>query len=143
MRKALVLIAVTAVVLVNGWTLPLAVSGFMAGAREGAGFVGEGGVFGEVSLLLSAALLDVSIASALLVFGLVRLIAPGSLTPRQATIVTRSGALALGAPFVIGYLFSGRAFWIVLSLLAFLVGWGVLRAVFWMCSRFVRTSRIG
>jgi hypothetical protein len=39
MRKALVLIAVTAIVVVNGWTLPLAVSGFMAGAREGAGFV--------------------------------------------------------------------------------------------------------
>ncbi|MBM3356272.1 MAG: hypothetical protein FJY54_00890 [Betaproteobacteria bacterium] len=137
------MIAITAIVVVNAWTLPLAVSGFMAGAREGAGFVGEGGVFGGVSLLLSAALLDVSIASALLVFGLARLNAPGPLTPRQAAIVARSGALALGAPFLIGYLLSGRVFWVVLSLLAFLVGWGGLRAVFWVFSRFVRSSRIG
>jgi len=41
MRKACVVIAIVALVGLNGYILPLAVSGFMATAKGNAGFVSE------------------------------------------------------------------------------------------------------
>lgn len=139
MRRAFVLIAIVVLVGLNGYILPLAVSGFMVAAKGNAGFVGEGAIYGGVLLLISAALLDVVIVSGLLVFGLIRLISPNHVTPRQVRAIVSFGSLALGAPFLIGYLFAGRALWIVLSVVASLVGWVGLRAVFLASSRYART----
>jgi len=139
MRRVFVINAIVALVGLSGYMLLVAVSGLMAAAKGNAGFVGEGVIFGGVALLMNVALLEVAIVSGLLALGLTRLISPNPVAPRQARTIERFGSLALGAPFLIPYLLGGRAFWLVLSAVASLVGWAVLRAVSWASSHYART----